>query len=58
MAEEKAQVPFGEMIALWQKMMWWDLHRIAEGISTMRVQIEAMRGYLEGVERAVAGRPG
>ena len=22
MGEEKAQVPFGEMIALWQKMMW------------------------------------
>ena len=99
MAEEKAQVPFGEMIALWQKMMWEgfemmlkgpafatglgkafagstvlqeqlqqniqaglkamnlptaeDLHRIAEGITTMRVQIEAMRGYLEGVERVV-----
>jgi hypothetical protein len=99
MAEEKAQVPFGEMIALWQKMMWEgfemmlkgpafaaglgkafesstaiqeqfrknieaglramnlptteDLHRIAEGISMMRVQIEAMRGYLEGVERVV-----
>ena len=99
MAEEKPQVPFGEMIALWQKMMWEgfemmlkgpafatglgkavagstvlqeqlhqniqaglkamnlptaeDLHRIAEGISTMRVQIEAMRGYLEGVERVV-----
>jgi len=99
MGEEKAQVPFGEMIALWQKMMWegfemmlkgpafaaglgkafenlpafqeqlqqniqaglkamnlptaGDLHRIAEGISTMRVQIEAMRGYLEGVERVV-----
>jgi pyridoxal biosynthesis lyase PdxS len=30
-----------------------DLHRIAEGISMMRVQIEAMRGYLEGVERVV-----
>ena len=99
MAEEKVQVPFGEMIALWQKMMWEgfemmlkgpafatglgkafagstvlqeqlqqniqaglkamnlptaeDLHRIAEGITTMRVQIEAMRGYLEGVERVV-----
>jgi hypothetical protein len=99
MAEEKAQAPFGEMIALWQKMMWEgfemmlkgpafaaglgkafegstvlqeqfrktieasmkamnlptteDLHRIAEGISMMRVQIEAMRGYLEGVEKVV-----
>lgn len=99
MAEEKPQVPFGEMIALWQKMMWEgfemmlkgpafaanlgkafenvpafneqlqkniqaslkamnlptadDLHRIAEGISAMRVQIEAMRGYLDGVERVV-----
>ena len=99
MGEEKAQVPLGEMIALWQKMMWegfemmlkgpafasglgkafesstvvqeqlqqniqaglkamnlptaGDLHRIAEGISAMRVQIEAMRGYLDGVERVV-----
>jgi len=99
MGEEKPQVPFGEMIALWQKMMWEgfemmlkgpafaanlgkafenvpafheqlqkniqvslkamnlptaeDLHRIAEGISAMRVQIEAMRGYLDGVERVV-----
>jgi hypothetical protein len=99
MGEEKAQVPFGEMFALWQKMMWEgfemmlkgpafaaglgkafenvpafheqlqkniqaslkamnlptteDLHRIAEGISAMRVQIEAMRGYLDGVERVV-----
>lgn len=99
MGEEKPQVPFGEMMALWQKMMWEgfemmlkgpafatglgkafenlpafheqlqktiqaslramnlptteDLHRIAEGIAGMRVQIEAMRGYLEGVERVV-----
>src|SRR3990172_8131860 len=31
MAEEKAQVPFGEMIALWQKMMWEGFEMMLKG---------------------------
>lgn len=99
MAEEKPQMPFADMMALWQKMMGEgfemmikspsfaaalgkafegsmafqeqmqkniqaglkamnlptteDLRRIAEGLSAMQAQLEAMRDYLGGVERTV-----
>lgn len=99
MEEKRAEMPFGEIFALWQKMMWEgfeamlkapafaaglgkafegstafqeqmqkniqaalkamnlptaeDLRRIAEGLSAMQAQLEAMKSYLGAVEAAV-----
>ena len=42
MAEEKQQMPFGEMVTLWQKMVW-------EGLEEMMLKAPA---FAAGVEKA------